>query len=117
MPGPQGGAACYSRSGRSRAHARLSWPAAKRCSIDRAGAKTLRLAMTMTRAPLALIVLAAVTAVDLSPAAAQYRPWCAQYSGRDGGARTCTFSSFEQCMMTATPGSGAHCVQNPWYLQ
>ena len=53
--------------------------------------------------------------IDLRPAAAEtYRPWCAQYSGRGG--TNCGFVSYEQCMMTATPGSGAHCVQNPWYL-
>ena len=34
-----------------------------------------------------------------------YRPWCVVYSGRDGGARTCTFTSYEQCMMTAGPGT------------
>ena len=41
-------------------------------------------------------------------------------SARDrvrNGARTCTFTSFEQCMMTATPGTGGMCVQNPWYMQ
>jgi hypothetical protein len=68
------------------------------------------------------IVLVAVastslTATDARPSAAEtYRPWCVQYSGRDG-ASTCTFTSYEQCMMTATPGSGGYCVQNPWYLQ
>jgi hypothetical protein len=38
------------------------------------------------------------------------------YSGRDG-AYTCIFTSFEQCMMTATPGTGGSCVQNPWYAR
>jgi hypothetical protein len=47
------------------------------------------------------------------PSAAEiYRPWCAQYMGKDG-ARNCGFTSYEQCMMTATPGSGAHCVKLP----
>ena len=70
--------------------------------------------MTPTRALLAFAALTATIAIDVAPAAAQYRPWCAQYTGR-GSARTCTFATYEQCMMTATPGSGAHCVQNPWY--
>ena len=35
-------------------------------------------------------------------------------NGRDG-AYTCIFSSYEQCMMTATPGTGGSCVRNPWY--
>ena len=45
-----------------------------------------------------------------------YRPWCVVYSGRDSGARTCTFTSYEQCMMTAGPGTGGSCIQNPWFL-
>ena len=32
------------------------------------------------------------------------------------GAASCAFTSFEQCMMTATPGTGGSCVQNTWYL-
>ena len=71
--------------------------------------------MTAVRAALALLVVVSVSAIHTRPAAAQYRPWCVEYMGRGGGARNCTFSSFEQCMMTATPGSGGHCVRNPWH--
>jgi len=38
------------------------------------------------------------------------------YSGRDSGARTCTFASYEQCMMAVGPGTGGSCIQNPWFL-
>jgi hypothetical protein len=73
--------------------------------------------VTMTRAALTVVVISLFATIDASPSAAEiYRPWCAQYMGRDG-ATNCGFSSYEQCMMTATLGSGAHCVQNPWYLQ
>jgi hypothetical protein len=73
--------------------------------------------MTANRAALIVLALASLTAIDARPTAAEiYRPWCVQYSGRDG-ASTCTFTSYEQCRMTATPGSGGYCVQNPWYLQ
>jgi hypothetical protein len=73
--------------------------------------------MKAIHAALALIALAASTTIDVRASAAEiYRPWCVQYSGRDG-ASTCTFTSYEQCMMTATPGSGGYCVRNPWYLQ
>jgi len=72
--------------------------------------------MTTSRAVIALAVLCTVVAIDLRQSFAEiYRPWCVQYSGRSG-ARNCGFVSYEQCRMTATPGSGAHCVQNPWYL-
>jgi hypothetical protein len=73
--------------------------------------------MTTIRAAIALLVLGSVTAIDLRPSVAEiYRPWCVQYSGSRSGATSCTFTSFEQCMMTAR-GAGAYCVQNPWFLQ
>jgi hypothetical protein len=41
--------------------------------------------------------------------------WSAQYYSSSGnGATNCGFVSYEQCMMTATPGSGAWCVRNTW---
>jgi hypothetical protein len=65
----------------------------------------------------ALIVLTSYSLLDVRPSYAEiYRPWCAVYSGNRGGARNCGFISFQQCMMTAGPGTGASCVQNPWYL-
>jgi hypothetical protein len=71
--------------------------------------------MIIIRAASGLLAIAALAAIDIRTTSAEtYRPWCVEYSGRDG-ARTCIFSSFEQCMMTATPGSGGHCIQNPWY--
>ncbi len=52
----------------------------------------------------------------LRPAGAEiYRPWCVSYPATT--TKSCAFSSFEQCMMTAGPGTGGVCVQNPWYLQ
>jgi hypothetical protein len=73
--------------------------------------------MKTIRAALVVVTLTSLAVIDACPTAADtYRPWCVQYSGRDG-AYTCTFASYEQCMMTATPGSGGYCVQNPWYLK
>jgi len=40
----------------------------------------------------------------------------AWYTPGNSGARTCTFTSYEQCMMTAGPGTGGSCIQNPWFL-
>jgi hypothetical protein len=66
----------------------------------------------------AVIVLAFSSLLDVPPSYAEiYRPWCAVYqSSRGDGGTNCSFTSFEQCMMTAGPGTGASCVQNPWYL-
>jgi len=46
---------------------------------------------------------------------AQNYPWCAQYSGRGGGARNCGFTTFDQCMATVS-GIGGICVRNTQYV-
>jgi hypothetical protein len=62
------------------------------------------------------ILLAFSSLLDVRPSYAEiYRPWCAVYQGEKSTAN-CGFTSFQQCMMTAGPGTGASCVQNPWYL-
>jgi hypothetical protein len=75
--------------------------------------------MPMIRAAVfAVLVLTTLAAIDTRPAAAEiYRPWCVQYTGGNGdNGTTCTFGSYEQCMLTAR-GTGAYCFQNPWYLK
>jgi hypothetical protein len=74
--------------------------------INRTGAGHWELAMI--RAAFVLLAFAALAALDARPAAAEInRPWCIQ------GFVTCTFTSFEQCMMTVR-ATGDSCVQNPW---
>ena len=71
--------------------------------------------MKIMRTAVILLAVGPLSGIDARPSGAEtYRPWCVVYNGRDG-AYTCIFSSYEQCMMTATPGSGGSCVQNPWY--
>ena len=73
--------------------------------------------MKITRTVVILLAVCPLTAIAARSSGAEtYRPWCVVYSGRDG-AYTCIFTSFEQCMTTATPGTGGSCVQNPWYLR
>ena len=70
--------------------------------------------MIMNRAAFTLLALAAFAAIDVRSGDAEtYRPWCVSYPWVG---TTCAFSSFEQCMMTAGPGTGGSCAQNPWYL-
>jgi len=73
--------------------------------------------MKPMRTAMILLAVCPLTAIiDARPSGAEtYRPWCVQYSSRSG-AKSCAFTSFEQCMMTAGPGTGGSCVQNPWYL-
>ena len=68
--------------------------------------------MSTNRTALAFLALTALAAFDLGPAAAEYRPWCFQDTGK--GATSCAFTSFEQCMETAR-GLGGICKQNPSY--
>jgi Protein of unknown function (DUF3551) len=74
--------------------------------------------MKIFRAVLVVLTLSSLTVIDARPTAGEiYRPWCVEYqSGKGDGGTNCSFTSYEQCMMTATPGSGGFCVQNPWYL-
>jgi hypothetical protein len=71
--------------------------------------------MITIRAAVTVLGLCVITFIDIAPSFAEtYRPWCVVYIGRGG--RSCAFTSFAQCMMTAGPGTGGSCEQNPWYL-
>ncbi len=61
----------------------------------------------------ALLVPIAIAAT-VPVAQAQNYPWCAQYSGRGGGAMNCGFTSFAQCMATIQ-GAGGFCIVNTLY--
>lgn len=72
--------------------------------------------MRVTRAASATLAACIAIAIDAQPSRADInRPWCVQYVGR-GSSENCGFMSYQQCMMTAGPGTGGICVQNPWYL-
>ena len=62
---------------------------------------------------LILGVFAAVVCFE-KPAAAD-GPWCVGYDvGEGGGATNCGFSTYQQCLATAT-GAGAWCEPNTMY--
>ena len=68
--------------------------------------------MKRFRAAFAMLALCLLSAIDPRPSFAEtYRPWCVQTTS---DATSCAFTSFEQCMMTAGPGTGGVCVQSPW---
>jgi len=70
--------------------------------------------MKTIHAVLALFVGLAMLGIAARPGVAEiYRPWCAGYPPTGS---ICAFDSFKQCMMTAGPGTGASCYQNPWHL-
>ncbi len=43
-------------------------------------------------------------------------PWCAVYTGRGGpgGAMSCYYTSYAQCMQTMS-GIGGYCTRSPYY--
>lgn len=71
---------------------------------------------TMTRTSLLLLAtLAFGSGTSIWPAAAIEYPWCAEYSGEDGGGgRNCGFTTLTQCMGTIS-GMGGGCVRNLFY--
>ena len=62
-----------------------------------------------------LLLLTAVMIGGASAAGAEpiEYPWCANFA--DGAGANCGFVSYEQCKMTATPGTGGTCDRNPFY--
>jgi hypothetical protein len=71
----------------------------------------------MTHGYLTAIAAGAWFAVILagSPAEASPWPWCADYTGRNGGGGTnCGFASWVQCQ-AAISGVGGWCYPNPHY--
>jgi hypothetical protein len=63
---------------------------------------------------LAAALLAPVTAAH-AQSAYDY-PWCAVYTGNHGpgGAMSCYYASYGQCMQTMS-GIGGHCIRSPYY--
>ena len=41
-------------------------------------------------------------------------PWCVQYGSIASGTLNCEFTSFKQCLATAS-GNGSNCIPNPQY--
>ena len=61
----------------------------------------------------ALVTVTAVPFLDVDPASAGAKPWCAQIYDRGGdGGRTCGYVSWEQCRATTGLQEG-FCLPNP----
>jgi hypothetical protein len=64
-----------------------------------------------------LIVAGWLAAAPASSAQSAYDyPWCAVYTDDDGpgGAMSCYYASYGQCMQTMS-GVGGYCVRSPYY--
>jgi uncharacterized protein DUF3551 len=72
--------------------------------------RTLGAAMRLALVCGALLTLGLLDAA--TPAAAQ-GAWCAQYSGKGGGATNCGFYTHQQCMW-AVSGVGGFCSPSPY---
>jgi hypothetical protein len=70
----------------------------------------------MRNAALALMALGAACATCAAPAAAGGMPFCIKGCDFGGGAGDCSFSSYRQCLATAS-GRDATCSANPYFRE
>jgi Protein of unknown function (DUF3551) len=66
---------------------------------------------------LVLFVIAAALLGEIQVSSAQSPtsyPWCARIFKKDGGATSCYFTSYQQCMTTLS-GIGGFCYESPYY--
>lgn len=70
---------------------------------------------TITTATLAAAVLGLTAIAAATPSAATEYPWCARYTGRDGGSTNCGFVSLGQCR-ASVHGVGGYCERNPVFF-
>ena len=68
----------------------------------------------MRRAIWALTAIGAFAAIDVAPAVAGGMPFCIKGCDFGGGAGDCSFSSYQQCLATAS-GRDATCAANPYF--
>jgi hypothetical protein len=62
----------------------------------------------------ALMAIGAIAAIDPAPAAARELPFCIKGCDFGSGLGDCSFSSYQQCQMTAS-GRDAYCDANPYF--
>jgi hypothetical protein len=62
----------------------------------------------------ALMAIGAIAAIDATPAAAGGFPFCIKGCDFGGGLGDCSFSSYQQCLATAS-GRDAWCAANPYF--
>jgi hypothetical protein len=82
-------------------------------SAHRTGGTYMRKSLSIVLMPAALLVAAAALAPRPAAAAFNY-PWCATFYDSSLGMKSCSFSSYGQCMATIS-GVGGICAQNPLY--
>jgi hypothetical protein len=68
----------------------------------------------MRKTVLALMALSAACAIDAAPAVAGGMPFCIKGCDFSGGTGDCSFSSYQQCVATAS-GRDATCAANPYF--
>jgi hypothetical protein len=71
----------------------------------------MRLIYPIAAAAIATLTLA--TSVKPSEALIIYQ-WCAHYGRNLGGAASCGFVTYAQCMASVS-GNGGFCAENPWW--
>jgi hypothetical protein len=62
----------------------------------------------------ALIAIGLIPAIDAAPVAAKELPFCIKGCDFGSGRGDCSFSSYQQCQITAS-GRDAYCDANPYF--
>lgn len=76
---------------------------------------TPSMAKFATSLPVCLAASLAMSLILPVPAHAEIEyPWCAQYTGRNGGGTNCGFVTHAQCVATVSGAAGV-CYENPRY--
>jgi hypothetical protein len=70
--------------------------------------------IAMRKAVWALMACCAASTMGAAPAAAQNYPFCIKGCDFGAGRGDCSFSSYQQCMATAS-GRDAYCDTNPYF--
>ena len=68
----------------------------------------------MRKALWGLMACCAISTLSALPAAARDYPFCIKGCDFGGGAGDCSFSSYQQCLATAS-GRDATCAANPYF--
>jgi hypothetical protein len=64
--------------------------------------------------PILLVCVSTHVADPASAQSAYSYPWCGKSRLEEGGATSCYFASYQQCMTTLS-GIGGYCYRSPYY--
>jgi hypothetical protein len=84
------------------------------CAVVKADQEdTMRFLIPAALAAIAYVLPLLAVGAEAAPISSY--PWCAHYSMK-GGARSCSFRTFEDCLANVS-GIGGNCAPSPYYVE